>query len=390
MKWKIFIAAFLIVYSIITIYTTNRLLSRDNGNNTLDFSLIGRRAGNFSSVPQRLIDVEIWGKAGIALYLWEHVIQGDREQRLGGIWSYGKKEVGPFRFQFRTGPGVAPNKVPKETENLVLVLNGREPQKVEFAQAWLESLRFFSRLRNVAVILLGSETCANEWFLPYLKTYGGVVNVAFIIYDIPEKDERSIFQWPLGVATYREFPNVPPLSVEVEMPRKYICNFLGTIYNNSSRVVLKKVLDSFKYIEDGLCYVNFREKWNPSESQETSQQYYYALANSDLTLSPVGINTECYRIYEACSYGSVPVIEDVMTPGKCGGKENPLYILKKYKAPFIFIKHWTELPKIIEKEQLMSTYELSDRRKTIINWYNKFKEQLRLHFVKVLKEKFVQ
>jgi hypothetical protein len=30
---------------------------------------------------------------------------------------------------------------------------------------------------------------------------GGHVDVAFIVYDIPEADNENIYQWPLGVAT---------------------------------------------------------------------------------------------------------------------------------------------------------------------------------------------
>ena len=32
--------------------------------------------------------------------------------------------------RFRTGPGVIPSKVPRDTENVLLVLNGREAAKV--------------------------------------------------------------------------------------------------------------------------------------------------------------------------------------------------------------------------------------------------------------------
>ena len=57
--------------------------------------------------------------------------------------------------RFRTGPGVVPAKVPADVENLVLVLNGREEAKVDFARMWLDYLPNFKHLKNVAVILLG-------------------------------------------------------------------------------------------------------------------------------------------------------------------------------------------------------------------------------------------
>ena len=61
----------------------------------------------------------------------------------------------------------------------------------------------------------------------------------------------------------------------------------------------------------------------PGETQESRQEYYHALLHSDFTLNPVGKNTECYRVYEAMSYGSVPIVENRMTPGNCGN--NSLY-----------------------------------------------------------------
>ncbi|KAH8031868.1 hypothetical protein HPB51_021057 [Rhipicephalus microplus] len=86
--------------------------------------------------------------------------------------------------------------------HLVLVLNGREPTKVAAAQAWLDALPSFHRLKGVAVVLLGDEACsANTWLLPYLKSRGGRVSAAFIIYDTPLVDDVEVFQWPLGVAT---------------------------------------------------------------------------------------------------------------------------------------------------------------------------------------------
>nr|XP_009926566.1 PREDICTED: transmembrane protein 5 isoform X2 [Haliaeetus albicilla] len=91
-------------------------------------------------------------------------------------------------------------------------------------------------------------------------------------------------------------------------PRSYLCNFLGTVYKNSSRETLMEVLKQDGL--DKLCWIAAREQWQPQETDESFKNYQDALLQSDLTLCPVGINTECYRIYEACSYGSLPVIED--------------------------------------------------------------------------------
>ena len=103
--------------------------------------------------------------------------------------------------RFRTGPGVIPSKVPRETEHLLLVINGRSPSKIKAGKVWLDSLPAFPRLKNVAVVMLGMENCDNSWFHPYLESHGGRVKALFVIYDSPEVDNINVFQWPLGVAT---------------------------------------------------------------------------------------------------------------------------------------------------------------------------------------------
>ena len=61
---------------------------------------------------------------------------------------------------------------------------------------------------------------------------------------------------------------------------------------------------------------------------ETLAAYQDALANSQYTLSPAGMNTECYRWYEAAALGSTPIIEDVTKPEQCGRPATAL--LKEY------------------------------------------------------------
>ena len=90
------------------------------------------------------------------------------------------------------------------------------------------------------------------------------------------------------------------------------------------------------------------------------------MLQSDPTLCPVGVNTECYRIYEACSHGSVPVVEDVMTAGSCGNAPAyhiaPLQLLKSTDVPFIFIKNWKELPAVLERENYNFTRKDSRKK----------------------------
>ena len=119
--------------------------------------------------------------------------------------------------------------------------------------------------------------------------------------------------------------------------------------------------------------------WEPSEKAESREEYQRILSQSDLTLSPIGVNTECYRLYEACAYGSIPVIEDVRTPGNCA--QESLRLLKQMKAPFIYVKDWSELPKILENEAKKTPGELVQRRTELVLWYDKFKSQLKEIFL---------
>lgn len=58
----------------------------------------------------------------------------------------------------------------------------------------------------MALVVLGSEQCDNQWLRPFLRSRGGLVDVIFLVYDSPLVDGKEVLQWPLGVATYRGFP----------------------------------------------------------------------------------------------------------------------------------------------------------------------------------------
>ncbi|XP_043944249.1 ribitol-5-phosphate xylosyltransferase 1 isoform X2 [Protopterus annectens] len=297
-------------------------------------------------------------------------------------------------WDFFTGPAVAPGHISLSADCVVLVLNGREEGKVAYATKWLqyaETLIQTQKLHHVAVVLLGSEQCDNEWIQPYLRRQGGFVDLLFLVYDSAWVNEEDIFQWPLGVATYRGFPVVKDTSLMLHSPRPHMCNFLGTVYKDSSRETLLEFLKQNGL--EKLCLTAARKTWIPQESSESMKNYQEALLQSDLTLCPVGVNTECYRIYEACSYGSVPVVEDVLTPGNCGNSSSsysaPLQLLKSMGAPFIFVKNWKELPAIFEKEKLVSLEEKVQRRKNLIDWYKQFKTQMKENFINILRNSFI-
>jgi hypothetical protein len=43
---------------------------------------------------------------------------------------------------------------------------------------------------------------------------------------------------------YRGFPNIKSQKVDVTSARSHVCNFLGTVYGNSSREILSHVIKS--------------------------------------------------------------------------------------------------------------------------------------------------
>jgi len=105
-------------------------------------------------------------------------------------------------YRLFTGPGIAPQSIPADSSNVVLILNGREASKVSIACRWLDYVvEHSSQFINIAVVLLGNERCNNSWVMKYMVTRGGPVKVAFIVYDSPDVDNDVFYQWPLGVAT---------------------------------------------------------------------------------------------------------------------------------------------------------------------------------------------
>uniref|UniRef100_A0A3Q2W4C3 Ribitol xylosyltransferase 1 n=1 Tax=Haplochromis burtoni TaxID=8153 RepID=A0A3Q2W4C3_HAPBU len=205
--------------------------------------------------------VQIWGKAAIGLYLWEHVLEGPLNPTdKVAQWREGELQSGKIDFSFYTGPAVVQGHVPLDMNSLVLVLNGREKQKVTYSTRWLEHVQTLvqsNTVSHVAVVLLGNEHCNNNWISPHLKRNGGFVDLLFVVYDSPWVNDKDVFQWPLGVATYRQFPMIRPNAQLITSNRPYLCNFLGTVYKNSSRETLMHILTQSGLEKD--CITTGRE-----------------------------------------------------------------------------------------------------------------------------------
>lgn len=178
----------------------------------------------------------------------------------------------------------------------------------------------------------------------------------------------------------------------MQFTRPYLCNFIATVYPNSSRQELKSFFEGRPELSSQ-CLVKVRDQWQPQENEHSLSFYVKALRLSDLTLSPVGLNHECYRILEAVEYGSVPVVEisPQQVASSCdSGESSPLRLFHQLNAPFIYVSNWTEqLPLILRSEGEMSAEEKVRRRVRLLKWYYKFKSILRSRLISVVRQNFI-
>lgn len=227
-------------------------------------------------------DVELWSKASIGDYLWEHVLRASVQKNVGnGYYRFGRKTEENVVFRFRSGYSITPTVLREFVEEklskskvirLILVLNGRTKANVQTSEAYLNELKQFNGLQ-LGVVLLGNEFCFNAWIKPYLKS--GLVRFLFVVYDWNQVDNVNVFQWPLGVATYRNFSLVQIDKNLIKNDRPHLCNFLGTVYRNSSREELLQLIESSKLNER--CLMTPRFEWLPNETNESLHSYEEAL-----------------------------------------------------------------------------------------------------------------
>ena len=129
-------------------------------------------------------------------------------------------------------------------------------------------------------------------------------------------------------------------------------------------------------------------RWTESETHESASEYVDALLRSDLTLSPAGLNAECYRLYEAAALGSVPVLLAEAPPaGRC--RPGPR-LLRRHGAPFLWLRDWRHLPELLRREAALTARQRAARRRRLLAWYADFKQSVRNEFINVIVRKFFQ
>lgn len=363
-----------------------------------------------NNFPIQRLNIEIWSKAAVGDYLWTHVLEGSIQQNVGnGYYLQGDRSFDDMDIRFRSGYSLVPtafeqfvrqktNESDATPVNTLLVLNGRSNENIQKSMIWLNHIKsliasddFIRDRLNLILLMLGHEYCFNAWIKPYLKSNGGFVKALLIVYDWKEVDDQEVFQWPLGVATYRGFPLHPLSAKSLKHARPYVCNFVGTVYPNTSRAELDRLYQTIR--TDTKCLFKSRYEWQPTESSDSLQSYIEALQTSDLTLNPIGMNHECYRIYEALSFGSHLIVEQNLhhVAGKrsqCDSKQT-LRLLKQFKAPITYVTNWTDqLPSILQNELKLTDHEKMQRRIESSSWYSSFKQEMRFRLFNVLKSKF--
>ncbi|KAF7493918.1 hypothetical protein SSS_05498 [Sarcoptes scabiei] len=347
------------------------------------------------------ISVEIWSKSAIGQYVWENILEGRSKSAIfpNDLYLEGTKYLNSLSLLFRSGPSLKIESLERfPVENLILILNWRSSSKIEYSLKWLDVIDRdrLSTIKNIGIIALGNERCNNSWFLENYIQKRRLKNFRFlfIVYDWIQIDNKKIYQWPLGLATYRNFPSILNVysSIDLQSKRLFLCNFIATIYPKSSREELRDLFRKNSLLKQK-CLLRTRNEWQSIESNQSISLYVDALQQSDLTLSPKGLNVECYRILEAVEYGSIPVIEDIVDGFRhqnhlCDPK-NQLRLFKETNAPFIYIRNWTEqLPKILEDYDRKSLNERIRLRIDLIKWYHRFKKLMKNRLIDVIRDHF--
>ncbi|XP_046637472.1 ribitol-5-phosphate xylosyltransferase 1-like [Daphnia pulicaria] len=326
-----------------------------------------------TAAASTFFQVDIQSRAPIGEYLWNHLIGGKKELLSHQLIYKGTKTVNGINFTFQSGK----SEIISYSPNLVLIIDGSSSQ-LKQEKMWLNDILISHTPKTLFLVILGDGNCSkNQWIIPYLSCNGGSIDAVFIVRDKLITDESEIFQWPLGVATHRDFPLFFPDEIDILSQRPFVCNFFGTA-NTKGAAILRL----FKELNlESLCYLKM------SNTTGFDGDYIQAVSDSDLTLCPaseLGSSAESYCIYEAFSLGSVPVVEEDVAVDNCGG--DPLRLLKQHNAPFILVESLDdELGDVIANESRMNLQEKIARRATVVNWYANFRHHMASQFIRVLK-----
>ena len=233
--------------------------------------------------------------------------------------------------------------------------------------------------------------------------------------SLPVDVLNPIAYWPLGPKTISGFPS-RLLEQEEEgdedEQRPLLLNLQVSI-NQEKATRMQTWLVTTEYCRSlpaGRCYVHNNDftykvvsviesytaiplRSLPFFANPTSTEYLPLLLSSTFTLCPAGKNPEQYRIWEAMMAGSIPIVEDPvvsLTPAMHSAyaatfRCTPLdvhRVLKKYKAPVIFIMDWRDLPALLDG---MGEAEVREKRREMKRWFRELKVELRREIMERVK-----
>lgn len=124
--------------------------------------------------------------------------------------------------------------------------------------------------------------------------------------------------------------------------RRYAFNAIFTADTNPGRAALAGALEGGLGTLAAEAFVSVAREWTSDVNDAASEQldtdsYARVLLDSAFTLSPAGHNPECYRMHEAVSAGSIPVLlrADLEGDGNCvrplrGWEGSPVLILDSW------------------------------------------------------------
>jgi hypothetical protein len=291
-----------------------------------------------------------------------------------------KKVVPSLRIMFRIVQRKETLERLDNSSNVIVITEGMD--RVE------HFIRAYPRFNKVGFLTLSGEGCNNGGDSAWIKEK---TKFGFLTYgDCTLVDHKRYFTMPLGPSVDNDFPlNIPRTHIKSSVKRNYLLNLMVSI-TVEKPTRLQAWLAASQVCQGKRCYIQqsnlllkilqkVDDYLGTSLSQyltSSSGSYAKILADSKFTLCPSGKNPEQYRIWEALSAGSIPIIEKVddLIPGTFWHPSLPELwrcrpsdihrILKELKAPVLFVNDW--------KSDLKSTIEnvkLETLQVEMLDWY---------------------
>ena len=248
------------------------------------------------------------------------------------------------------------------------------------SRTMVEAVAMAPGVQSIGLVHFASGVCDNEWLKPFLLSrLNSKARFLYMVHGWSTEFETArpalsrlppVLHWPLGPnysrgARHGDAALAADVAGPSKLRRPYLCNFIGSLhkYVRARHDVVAMLTDPTHAAWQ--CHVKWREHYQPTDSAESADEYALVVAASDFTLCPAGSNAESYRIYEAMSMGSVPVLQrsvnsSNMYPGyHC---EYAYENLKDMRAPVVWLDNWSQLPAVMERLRAESPYQTYRRR----------------------------